>query len=80
MKGLGLGRELHDRAVSHAREQGARTIALDTAAPAEALISMYRRWGYDVAGAADWRPNTNYVSVVMSRSIATGGPSWCPTR
>jgi len=79
MKGTGLGRRLHDHAVGHARASGARTMALDTAAPAEGLIAMYRRWGYEVAGEADWRPHTNYVSVVMLQVLAcAGGPPDLP--
>jgi predicted N-acetyltransferase YhbS len=69
LKGMGLGRDLHDRAVAHALEHGANAMALDTAAPAEGLIAMYRRWGYDVVGATDWRPHTNYLSVVMLKRL-----------
>jgi len=71
MKGKGLGRRLHDHAMRFAHSHGARSMALDTAAPAEGLIDMYRRWGYELAGEADWRPHTNYVSVVMRRQIAS---------
>jgi ribosomal protein S18 acetylase RimI-like enzyme len=74
VKGFGLGRELHDRAVAHAVECGAQTIGLDTAAQADGLIAMYRRWGYEVVGEADWRPHTNYVSVVMSKNVRNGLP------
>lgn len=72
MKGLGLGRRLHDHAVAFARARGARTMALDTALPAEGLIAMYRCWGYELAGEVDWRPHTNYVSVVMRKEIEEG--------
>jgi GNAT superfamily N-acetyltransferase len=65
-QGSGLGRALHDQAVSIARRAGASCLALDTASAAHALIAMYERWGYQVVGKCDWRPNTNYVSVVMS--------------
>jgi len=41
----------------------------DTAAPAHALIAMYEAWGYKVVGACDWRPDTNYTSVVMSLAL-----------
>ena len=76
-KGGGLGRKLHDFALSRAAAAGARFIALDTAEPAHALIAMYERWGYTVVGACDWRPHTNYRSVLMRRPIALeveGGP------
>lgn len=66
---FGIGRRLHDAALEHARSNGARVIALDTAAPASDLIDLYRRWGYAVVGECDWRPHTNYLSIVMSRPI-----------
>ena len=72
-KGQGVGRGLHDAASEHARSQGAQFMALDTAAPAEELIAMYRRWGYEVVGETDWRPHTNYVSIVMRKPV-TGIP------
>lgn len=69
-KGRGLGKALHEAAVSHALRKGGMTMALDTAAPAAGLIAMYRTWGYQLVGQHDWRPHTNYVSVVMSRCLA----------
>ena len=69
LKGTGLGKSLHDAAVAHAMLNGGTTMALDTAAPAEALIAMYRAWGYELAGEVDWRPHTNYVSVVMRKAL-----------
>jgi predicted N-acetyltransferase YhbS len=68
-QGRGLGRALHDAAVDLARRNGARAVALDTAAAAKALISLYERWGYRIAGTADWRPRTNYDSVLMLREF-----------
>jgi ribosomal protein S18 acetylase RimI-like enzyme len=67
LQGLGIGRKLHDAALFHVRSNGGRIIALDTAAPAVDLIEMYQRWGYQVVGECDWRPHTNYPSVVMAR-------------
>lgn len=72
-KGRGLGRALHDAAVDLARQHGASAIALDTAEPAKALISLYERWGYRVVGKADWRPHTNYDSVLMRRELDERG-------
>jgi ribosomal protein S18 acetylase RimI-like enzyme len=69
MKGRGMGKALHDAAARHAALNGARVMALDTAAPAQGLIAMYRAWGYEVVGDADWRPLTNYLSVVMHRRL-----------
>ena len=68
-KGRGIGWALHAAAASIANEHKATTLALDTAAPATALIGMYERWGYRIVGDHDWRPHTNYPSVVMTRSL-----------
>lgn len=69
-RGRGLGKALHDAAVGPALRAGGSILALDTAAPAQRLIEMYRAWGYQVVGSADWRPHTNYVSVIMSRRLS----------
>jgi GNAT superfamily N-acetyltransferase len=69
-QGLRIGRQLHDAALSWAWNRGGRTMGLDTAAPAIELIDMYIRWGYTIVGAADFRPHTNYISVIMLRRIA----------
>lgn len=69
LKGAGVGRSLHDAAVSHIIFNGGCKMALDTAAPATSLIEMYRAWGYELAGEVDWRPHTNYVSVLMSKML-----------
>lgn len=68
-QGTGVGRRLHDAALAFAGSNGGRWMALDTAAPANKLIEMYLRWGYKVVGECDWRPQTNYLSIVMRRSI-----------
>ena len=69
LKGLGLGKVLHDVGLAHARERGAQIMALDTAAPAKGLIAMYRAWGYNCVGEHNWQPHTNYESVVRSRPV-----------
>lgn len=68
--GKGIGTLLHDAAIQYALEGGATTLALDTAKPATSLIAMYERWGYQICGTADWRPMTNYESVVLKLEIA----------
>jgi predicted N-acetyltransferase YhbS len=68
-KGLGIGKRLHDTAVEYALQQGGHTMALDTAAPATSLINKYLGWGYRIVGHCDWRPHTNYLSVLMSRPL-----------
>lgn len=68
-KGTGLGKALHQVAIAHAMRHGATAIALDTAEGAQGLIDMYRAWGYEFAGQHDWRPQTNYLSVLMKRPV-----------
>ena len=68
-KGLGVGKALHEFALGHAASQGAKRMALDTAAPAAGLIGMYKSWGYEECGSCDWRPHTNYLSTLMVRSV-----------
>jgi GNAT superfamily N-acetyltransferase len=68
-KGQGIGSALHAAALALAHEHGAITMAIDTAEPAADVIAMYSRWGYVQVGMHDWRPQTNYVSVVMQRLI-----------
>jgi GNAT superfamily N-acetyltransferase len=68
-KGRGVGKALHEHVLASAGSVGGQLMAIDTAAPAAALIAKYRSWGYLICGLCDWRPHTNYLSVVMSRSI-----------
>jgi GNAT superfamily N-acetyltransferase len=68
-KGAGIGRALHDYALAQAKAQGAKVLALDTAVPATALIALYERWGYVQCGHCDWRPETNYLSVLMQKVL-----------
>ncbi|MES2956574.1 MAG: GNAT family N-acetyltransferase [Pseudomonadota bacterium] len=74
-KGKGLGKQIHDFAVAYALARGCNTMALHTAQPAVALIDMYSSWGYAVVGTCDWRPHTNYLSVLMSQSVKPSVPS-----
>ncbi|GAA4421024.1 GNAT family N-acetyltransferase [Acidovorax lacteus] len=68
-QGSGLGRWVHDRVAEVARLEGARKLALDTSEDAHGLISMYEAWGYGVVGHCDWRPLTNYRSVLMAKTL-----------
>lgn len=68
LQGHGIGKRLHDAACQAAVDKGAQRLALDTAEPAKHLIAMYQRWGYVVADTCDYRPFTNYPSVVMTRN------------
>ena len=71
-KGKGFGRVLHDAALREAAVLGCRVMALHTAQPAVALINMYGSWGYTQVGTCDWRPHTNFLSVLMSQAVPTG--------
>jgi GNAT superfamily N-acetyltransferase len=71
-KGKGFGKQVHDAALREAAALGCHVMALHTAQPAVALIDMYRTWGYTQVGTCDWRPHTNYISVLMSRAVASG--------
>jgi len=60
----------------HAREPGTGwlcqvavgTVGLDTAAPAEHLVTMYTRWGFAHVDDVHF-PGKNYDSVVMTRGV-----------
>lgn len=68
-KGNGYDKAIHAQGLQLLKGMGVSTLALDTAAPAKALIKMYESWGYQLVGTCDWRPFTNYPSVVMSMAI-----------
>lgn len=68
-KGNGFGKLIHDVALQVARAHGCQTMALHTAQPASGLIAMYQAWGYALVGTCDWRPHTNYLSVLMSKPL-----------
>jgi GNAT superfamily N-acetyltransferase len=68
-QGKNIGKLLHECALASAAAEQALTLAIDTAEPAAGIISMYRKWGYEVCGHCDWRPLTNYRSVLMKRPI-----------
>lgn len=68
-QGMGIGTALYLAAEDHARAHGARTLALDTAKPAQHLIALYERWGFRQVGSVNWR-STNYESVIMAKDLA----------
>lgn len=70
--GRGIGRRLLEHVEARARELGAAAIACDTAEGARELIAMYERRGYRFVEHADWRPHTNYRSVVLSLPLGEG--------
>jgi len=69
-QGRGIARALLDEVERRARAVGAAEIACDTAEPASDLIAMYDRRGYRIVGRTDWRPATNYESVILSKALA----------
>lgn len=69
IQGKGVGKALLEIAENRGREWGAKTLACDTSELAHDLIAMYRRWGFEIVGEADWRPSVNYKSVVLGRPI-----------
>jgi ribosomal protein S18 acetylase RimI-like enzyme len=70
-QGRGLGRRLHDHALDYIQERGGRRAALDTAEGAHHLIALYEGWGYRIVENVDWRPFTNYLSVVMVKELTS---------
>lgn len=69
VQGKGVGRKLMDAAEELAVRDGAAELALDTAETAHHLIRWYERLGYRYIEPVDWRPHTNYRSVVMSKLL-----------
>lgn len=67
-QGQGLGSRLLRRAEVWAKERGFVEIAVDTAEPAEHLISYYVRCGYRRVGWVQWE-GKRYRSVVMSKDL-----------
>lgn len=68
LQGRGIARALLDHVEGQAREQGGKTMALDTAEGASALIAWYARRGYKQLGYMRWDA-TNYRSVVMGKPL-----------
>lgn len=74
-KGKGFGKQMHDFALLYAANNGCKKMALHTAQPAATLIAMYQSWGYELVGTCDWRPHTNFVSVLMSKPVSAAQPN-----
>jgi GNAT superfamily N-acetyltransferase len=66
----GIGLALLNQVERRAREEGVVELALDTAEGASALIEMYSKLGYRFIEHVDWRPDTNYRSVILSKRLA----------
>ena len=65
----GLGARLVAHVESRATALGAQELALDTSEHATWLIAWYERLGYRQVDRADWRPQVNYRSVVLSKTL-----------
>lgn len=64
----GIGVRLLRAVEDQARVRGAVELACDTAEGAEHLRAWYGREGFRQVGSMDW-PETNYVSVVLSKTL-----------
>lgn len=64
----GLGSRLLSHAGDFARRRGAGELSLDTAERADALRRWYSRLGFCEVATVSW-PETNYRSVVLSKSL-----------
>lgn len=74
LQGKGIGSQLMDYVESFATKKGATEIALDTSEKAEDLIFLYKKRGYRFVELIKWPktkkwPETNYKSVVMSKTL-----------
>lgn len=70
LQGAGLGRKLIETVEKEAKRLGAQEICLDTAQPADHLVSYYKKLGYEIQAEADWRPEVNYKSWVMVKDLS----------
>jgi GNAT superfamily N-acetyltransferase len=68
-QGRGVASRLLEEVERRARESGATELACDTALPAQHLIDWYGKRGYRIVDKADWRPVTNYESVILSKTL-----------
>lgn len=68
----GIGGALMQWVEDWAQQQGYRELAVDTAEPAEHLVSFYTRRGYRFIEFAQW-PGKRYRSVVLSK-LLTNAP------
>ncbi|WP_433954035.1 GNAT family N-acetyltransferase [Curtobacterium flaccumfaciens] len=68
LRGRAVARTLFDVACAWAASNGITRIGLDTAAPAEHLVAMYARWGFEHVDDVRF-PGKRYGSIVMTRSV-----------
>ncbi len=70
LRGRAVAKTLFDVACDWATHEGIRRVGLDTAAPADHLIAMYSRWGFERVDDVHF-PGKSYDSVVMTRELPT---------
>ena len=68
-KRKGLGSLMMDFAEKLASEEGFECVQLDTAKPAEHLVDLYRRRGYEIVGTTRWDGKT-YESWIMEKTLS----------
>ena len=68
LRGGGVAKTLFDAARAWCKTHGITRVGLDTAAPAEHLVTMYARWGFELVDDVRF-PGKQYDSVVMTRSV-----------
>ncbi|WP_052460914.1 GNAT family N-acetyltransferase [Microbacterium gorillae] len=68
LRGTGLASVLFHGALEWARDAGARSVGVDTAEPATALVGLYEHWGFTRADTVHWHGKT-YDSTVLIRSL-----------
>lgn len=78
-QGRGIGGVLMALTEKRALESGATELALSTPEPAAWLVQMYERHGYRIVERVNWN-ETNYTSVVMSKSLVPAPVITTPTR
>ncbi|MCK6095587.1 hypothetical protein KZX06_06390 [Micrococcus sp. EYE_162] len=66
VRGTGLPRRPWETGRTWAAGQGTTSVCVDTAAPAEPLVAIYRVWGFEPTGTIHWE-GKRYDSVVMVR-------------
>jgi len=74
LQGCGTGSALLDLIERRARALGACELSLDTAEEAAGLRAFYAARGYRFVGHVDHRPQTNYMSVILSLRLAGDAP------
>lgn len=68
LRGRGIAADLWHRGRRWALAQGASSIGVDTAVPAEHPVRLYSSWGFTHVGTIHW-PGKTYDSVVMIRPL-----------